>query len=107
MFPGNMWAQNWESLLDLLMPGQKINNLTSALLARNYSTIDMVRHAEDFYTSLGLEPMSQSFWVHSQIEKPVESNGTCHGTAANMYRPGDYRYNSSREFKYFTISVLK
>jgi hypothetical protein len=24
-----------------------------------------------------------------------------------MYRPGDYRYNSSREFKYFTISVLK
>jgi peptidyl-dipeptidase A len=102
-----MWAQNWEALLDLLMPDQKLTNLTSALRARNYSTVDMVRHAEDFYTSLGLEPMTQSFWIHSQIDRPANSNGTCHGTAANMYQPGDYRYSCCREFKYFTTAILK
>jgi peptidyl-dipeptidase A len=96
---GNMWAQNWEALLDLLLPGQKITNLTSALRTRNYTITNMVRHAEDFYTSLGLEPMTHSFWIHSQLEKSSDSNGTCHGTAANMYQPGDYRYTScNREF---------
>ncbi|PNF34382.1 hypothetical protein B7P43_G14533 [Cryptotermes secundus] len=88
---GNMWAQNWEALLDLLLPDQKMMNLTSALHARNYTTVDMVRHAEDFYTSLGLERMTHSFWTHSQIERPADNNGTCHGTAANMYQSGDYR----------------
>lgn len=90
---GNMWAQNWEALLDLLVPGLKTTNLTAALRARNYSTFDIVHHAENFYVSLGLEPMTHSFWKHSQIERPVDSNGTCHGTAANMYQPGDYRYS--------------
>jgi len=93
---GNMWAQNWEALLDLLVPGLQATNLTAVLHARNYSTFDMVHHAEDFYMSLGLEPMTHSFWKHSQIERPVGSNGTCHGTAANMYQPGDYRYSSAK-----------
>jgi len=88
---GNMWAQNWEALLDLMVPGQQATNLTAVLRARNFSTFDMVHHAEDFYMSLGLEPMTHSFWKHSQIERPVGNNGTCHGTAANMYQPGDYR----------------
>ena len=88
---GNMWAQNWEALLDLLVPGLKTINVTAALRARNYSTFDMVHNAEDFYMSLGLEPMTRSFWKHSHIERPVGNNGTCHGTAANMYQPGDYR----------------
>jgi peptidyl-dipeptidase A len=88
-----MWAQNWEALLDLLVPSQKMTNLTSALRSRNYTTVDMVRHAEDFYTSLGLEPMTRSFWIHSQIERPADRNGTCHGTAANMYQQEDYRYS--------------
>jgi peptidyl-dipeptidase A len=101
-----MWAQNWEALLDLLLPNQNIMNLTSALHSRNYSTVDMVRHAEDFYTSLGLERMTRSFWLYSQIERPANINGTCHGTAANMYRPGDYRYGKlRREFEYFITLI--
>jgi hypothetical protein len=28
---GNMWAQNWEALLDLLVPGLKTTNVTAAL----------------------------------------------------------------------------
>jgi peptidyl-dipeptidase A len=101
---GNMWAQNWEALLDLLLPNQKMMNLTSALRSQNYSTVDMVRHAEDFYTSLGLEPMTRSFWIHSQIERPADNIGTCHGTAANMYQQGDYRYSKhSGQFEHFVI----
>ncbi|KAJ4443860.1 hypothetical protein ANN_05647 [Periplaneta americana] len=87
---GNMWAQDWGALLDLLLPG-RAPSLTAALRLRNYTATDMVRRAEDFYTSLGLEPMTPSFWKHSQIERPRNSSGTCHGTAANMFRPGDFR----------------
>lgn len=87
---GNMWAQDWGALLDLLLPG-RAPSLTAALRLRNYTATDMVRRAEDFYTSLGLEPMTPGFWKHSQIERPRNSSGTCHGTAANMFRPGDFR----------------
>ncbi|PSN55087.1 Angiotensin-converting enzyme, partial [Blattella germanica] len=61
------------------------------LQSKNYTTLSMLKRAEDFYTSLGLEPMTSSFWKNSILDKPRGYNGTCHGTAANMFKPGDYR----------------
>ncbi|XP_068083692.1 angiotensin-converting enzyme [Anabrus simplex] len=86
---GNMWAQDWSALLDLMTPPVTLN-LTAALLDSNYTVWGMVKRAEDLYTSLGLEPMTRTFWERSQVER--QSNAaTCHGTAANLYRDGDYR----------------
>ncbi|KAJ9582337.1 hypothetical protein L9F63_003325, partial [Diploptera punctata] len=87
----NMWAQKWEALLDLLLPGHRTTDLTTALRMKNYTTHSMLKCAEDFYTSLGLEPMTPTFWNKSILTKPAGYNGTCHGTAANMFVQDDYR----------------
>ncbi|XP_063228776.1 angiotensin-converting enzyme-like [Bacillus rossius redtenbacheri] len=86
---GDMWAQNWAALGDVLAAPRL--DLTAALRHRNYTVEAMARHAEDFYTSLGLDAMTPTFWRQSQLRAPPGSNTTCHGTAANMFRPGDYR----------------
>ncbi|XP_024945394.1 angiotensin-converting enzyme [Cephus cinctus] len=89
---GNMWSQNWESLVDLLMPnGNIFGNVNEALIRKNYTVRDMVERAEDFYTSLGLPPMSREFWERSIFEKDNRTKLNCHATAANMYKNDDFR----------------
>lgn len=50
----------------------------------------MVRRAEDFYVSLGLEPMTDKFWSNSFFEQSTNLS-TCHGSAADMYDEDDFR----------------
>lgn len=85
-----MWAQNWQLYEKLIIPFPAVN-LEQNFKLNNWTTIDIVRHADDFYSSLGLPAMTKSFWNHSIFEKNNEHD-KCHGTAANMYIKGDYRY---------------
>ncbi|KAG8245217.1 hypothetical protein J6590_009295 [Homalodisca vitripennis] len=85
---GNMWAQNWDSLLPLLLNSSL--DVEAAFQAKKYKVEDMLRHAEDFYVSLGMEKMPPQFWSRSQILKPNRSS-SCHATAANMYTDDDFR----------------
>lgn len=57
----------------------------------NWSSIDMVKRADDFYRSLSLPAMTSEFWTRSIFEKSDEST-KCHGTAANMFQASDYRF---------------
>lgn len=86
----NMWSQDWSKYLDLIMPFNEVD-LDVNIAKTNWSTIDMVKRAEDFYVSLGLNPMTKKFWENSVFE--MNDNLTnCHGTAANMFgTEGDYR----------------
>lgn len=87
---GNMWAQNWVTYTDLIIPFNKVN-LDENIAKSNWTTIDMVKRAEDFYASLGLGLMTKKFWETSVFE--MNDNLTnCHGTAANMFdREGNFR----------------
>lgn len=88
---GNIWAQNWDSLLPLLL--NSTFDLEKAFQLQNYSEKRMVELAEDFYESMGLPSLPNQFWQHSQFLKPKNrSHVTCHGTAANMYNGDDVRY---------------
>lgn len=89
-----MWSQNWDSLMPLVLPDSP--DLEAAFQAIDYSVMDMVRLAEDFYRSLGLPRLPQRFWLKSQFVKPQNrSDATCHGVAADMFADDDYRYPSS------------
>lgn len=56
-----------------------------------------VKRAEDFYLSLGLPPMTDKFWNKSVFSR--ENNETkCHGTAADMFKTGDFRFVSEMYF---------
>lgn len=85
-----MWAQDWHLYHDLIIPFSEVD-LKKNIKNTNWTSIDMVKRADDFYASLGMPGMSMKFWQHSFFEKSKDVK-KCHGTAANMYIEDDYRY---------------
>ncbi|KAJ8704540.1 hypothetical protein PYW07_011728 [Mythimna separata] len=86
---GNLWSQNWEPLADLLLP--KTIDLDESIRKMNWTVMHMARRAEDFYQSLGLPAMTETFWRESVFARENNSDTRCHGTAADMFQDGDFR----------------
>lgn len=61
------WNANWHHLLaDYIDPdGWHVDEI---LAARQWSSHDVVRRVEDFYTSMGLERLPRDFWDKSVME---------------------------------------
>ncbi|XP_013185642.1 angiotensin-converting enzyme [Amyelois transitella] len=85
---GDLWSQNWDSIIDIMTP-QSID-LDDSMKRQNWTVFHMVKRAEDFYQSLGLPAMTETFWRESVF---TQENGVarCHGAAADMFKDGDYR----------------
>ncbi|XP_049845711.1 angiotensin-converting enzyme-like [Schistocerca gregaria] len=88
---GNMWAQNWAALTDVVMPSASQFDIGRMLRQHGVTVMSMVRSAEDMYVSMGLPKMPESFWKRSRFERTALRNVNCHGTAANMFQDHDYR----------------
>ncbi len=79
---GNMWAQDWSNLFELLAPTkEKGFDLTKALVARKVDAVGMTKFAEGFFTSLGLDPLPKTFWERSMLVKPRDREVVCHASA--------------------------
>ena len=88
---GNMWAQSWGNIYDLVGPKSEAGvDVTEKLKEHNYDSIKMVKQAEGFFTSLGFEPLPDTFWTKSMFDKPVDHNAVCHASAWDL-TPTDYR----------------
>ncbi|GHF97711.1 M2 family metallopeptidase [Thalassotalea marina] len=90
---GNMWAQTWGNIYDLVAPedADPGYNVTEQLAKHNYDEIKMVRGAEHFFTSLGFEPLPQTFWERSLFVKPQDRDVVCHASAWNLDAKDDIR----------------
>jgi peptidyl-dipeptidase A len=80
---GNMWAQDWSDVYDLVAP-KSANigyDLTDLLVKNNYTPRKMVETGEHFYTSLGFKPLPQTFWDRSQFVRPADREVECHASA--------------------------
>lgn len=90
---GNMWAQSWRNIYDLIAPDNADPgyNITQQLAEHEYSELDMVKGAENFFTSLGFEPLPQTFWQRSLFTKPADRDVTCHASAWNLDGQDDIR----------------
>lgn len=62
-----------------------------ALNLKNYTALQMFRTAEEFFKSLGLKPMPQTFWDKSMIVKPEGRDVVCHASAWDFYNQKDFR----------------
>jgi peptidyl-dipeptidase A len=51
----------------------------------------MVRIGESFFTSLGLDPLPQSFWERSLFKKPADREVVCHASAWDVTFDNDLR----------------
>ncbi len=91
---GNMWAQEWGNIYDVVAPagsGDLGFDVGELLVAKDYDAIKMVRTGEGFYSSLGLEPMPETFWKRSQFVKPADREVQCHASAWNLDNVDDLR----------------
>jgi len=90
---GNMWAQQWNNIFDLLEPYPGVSNLdvTAALKKQGYDATRMARSAESFYTSLGFPELPARFWENSMLTRPRDRDVVCHASAWNMDTHGDVR----------------
>lgn len=115
---GNMWQQDWGNLWDMLEPYPGVGSLDiTGALEGQYQTIlkaeqakpgnrsaeqierdaqleiakSMTRRAEDFYTSLGMPKLPESYWQNTQFIKPRDRDVVCHASAWDMNMKGDVR----------------
>lgn len=90
---GNMWAQSWGNVYGLVAPDLKDAgyDLTELLRAKGVDAKEMVRYGERFFTSLGFDPLPQSFWERSLFTKPEDREVECHASAWDIDYKDDLR----------------
>ncbi|HRP34733.1 MAG TPA: M2 family metallopeptidase [Gammaproteobacteria bacterium] len=90
---GNIWAQEWGNLYELLepVPGVAQFDLDGTLESQGWDEIRMTRVAENFFVSLGMPPLPDSFWERSLFRKPQDRDVVCHASAWPMDGGDDVR----------------
>ncbi len=98
---GNMWAQEWQSIYDLVAPypGEASLDVTKKLEARfkakkldeTATAKEMVKLGEGFFTSLGFDALPSTFWERSLFVKPKDREVVCHASAWDATWSNDLR----------------
>jgi len=90
---GNMWAQSWGNVYDLVAPpaADPGYDLTELLVDAGYDPRRMVETGEAFFSSLGFEPLPESFWERSIFTKPRDREIVCHASAWSLDGADDIR----------------
>jgi len=90
---GNMWAQDWTHIYPLVAPANADPgyNLSKILETRNTDAKQMVRYGENFYKSLGMEALPDTFWERSLFTKPRDREVVCHASAWDIDAKKDVR----------------
>ncbi|XP_044757063.1 angiotensin-converting enzyme-like [Coccinella septempunctata] len=83
---GNMWAQEWTNIEDIVkpFPDAKAHNVTDALRRKGFTAVKMFETSDDFYKSLGLLPNDMSYDTDKGaiIERPKDGRQiVCHASA--------------------------
>jgi len=115
---GNLWQQDWGNLWDVLAPypnagSLDINGALMAQQAKNLAELrakkpnasaaeavelereaslltarQMTQRAEDFYVSLGMPKLPDSYWKKTQFIQPRDRDVVCHASAWDMTMGG-------------------
>lgn len=90
---GNMWAQSWGNIYDTVAPvdADPGYDITQLLRNKNYTEIQMVEQAENFFSSLGFAPLPDTFWERSLFTQPEDRDVVCHASAWDLDDLDDIR----------------
>lgn len=90
---GNMWSQEWTNLYPIMaQPGRDAGyDLTKILQDRKTDPKQMVKYAENFFVSLGMQKLPETFWERSLFVKPQDRDVVCHASAWNLDAKDDVR----------------
>jgi len=91
---GNIWAQDWTNVYPLVAPKDSKGtgyDLTEILKEKKIDELGMVHYAENFFKSLGFEPLPQTFWERSLFLRPKDRDVVCHASAWDVDNQDDLR----------------
>ena len=90
---GNIWAQDWSNIYDVVAPANADVgfSLTDILKRRKTAATDMVKTGERFFTSLGFDPLPETFWERSLFVRPKDREVVCHASAWDIDNISDVR----------------
>ncbi|MCG9746568.1 M2 family metallopeptidase [Shewanella sp. Isolate8] len=90
---GNMWAQQWGNVYDMVAPqdADPGYDVTELLAKQGYDEHKMVKQAESFFTSLGFDPLPDTFWSRSLFVQPNDRDVVCHASAWDLDNLDDIR----------------
>lgn len=90
---GNMWAQTWGNVYDIVKPEgvESSYDLTQLIVDSGMSEVDMVKVGERFFTSLGFDPLPDTFYERSLFVKPKDREVVCHASAWDIDNEDDLR----------------
>ncbi|NXS69004.1 ACE2 enzyme, partial [Pandion haliaetus] len=90
---GDMWGRFWTNLYALTIPYPAKPNIdvTSAMVQKKWDAVKIFKAAEVFFTSIGLNKMTEGFWNNSMLTEPTDDRKVvCHPTAWDLGKK-DYR----------------
>lgn len=91
---GNLWAQTWDHIADFTtpFPEKKLLDVTDEMIRQGYTPLKMFQMGDDFFVSLNMTRLPQSFWEKSILEKPTDGRDlVCHASAWDFYSIDDVR----------------
>ncbi|XP_030892312.1 angiotensin-converting enzyme-like protein Ace3 [Leptonychotes weddellii] len=97
---GNMWAQSWVNILDLVLPFPRKppEDITKIMKSQHWKPSKMFEEADKFFTSLGLLSTPPDFWKKSMMERPADGREVeCHASAWDFYNGKDFRIKKCTE----------
>ena len=90
---GNMWAQSWGNIYNIVAPAnvRSSYDLDALLVQKKFDAIKLVKTGENFYTSLGLPSLPETFWKRSLLVRPRDREVVCHASAWDIDDKDDVR----------------
>ena len=91
---GDMWAQEWDNIYPVVAARQRrpwLRPHRTAASSRNTDWKQMVKYGENFFVSLGFDPLPQTFWERSLFLKPRDRDVVCHASAWDVDQVNDVR----------------
>jgi len=82
---GDMWGRFWSGLGNIVQPYPNRTSVdpTPAMNQQNYTVRQMFELGDDFFQSMGLKPLPDTFFNLSMLKKPADPDRKviCHATA--------------------------
>lgn len=105
---GHIHAQDWTAITEMTQPypDKSPIDVTAAMKEKNMTVLDMFKLSEEFFTSLGLPPMPQTFWERSVLTKPTNRKIVCHASAWDFYKDNDVRIKQCTQVKMDDLLVV-
>jgi peptidyl-dipeptidase A len=105
---GNMWAQQWGNIYDLVepFPGVGQFDVDAALVEQDWSPVKMTETAENFFVSMGMPELPDTFYERSLLTKPRDRDVVCHASAWPLDNGNDVRIKQCIEQTEESLTTL-